>query len=95
MESDGGGVSDGELEARLLLSQTEQSAGRVPEAVQTLQPVVQRPLSSDWKVRMHFQIAPLHHRRLEFPTSPDNPIMALPGRALGGAQGAGRRQEPP
>ena len=63
LETDGGGVSAVELEARLLLSQTEQAAGRIPEATQTLQPVVQRPLPSSWKVRIHLQLANLYHQQ--------------------------------
>ena len=63
LETDGGGVSTVELEARLLLSQTEQAAGRIPEATQTLQPVVQRPLPSSWKVRIHLQLANLYHQQ--------------------------------
>ena len=63
LETDGGGVSAVELEARLLLSQTEQAAGRIPEATQTLQPVVQRRLPSSWKVRIHLQLANLYHQQ--------------------------------
>jgi len=63
LETDDGGVSDVELEARLLLSQTEQSAGRIPEATQTLQPVVQRPLPSSWKMHLHLQLANLYQQQ--------------------------------